>query len=726
MPKRSSNPESPAGLRRRAERQSTTPDPKSLATHTEADTRRLLHELEVHQIELTMQNAELRNARDDAEAMLVKYTDLYDFAPVGYFTLAADGTIRLVNLAGAKLVGVERSKLTGRSFGMLVSPEHRAAFRVFLKQIFAREDKQSADFELVAADHLPRFVNIEAVRSPNEVECSALVVDITARKQAEIASSRLAAIVQSSDDAIIGKDLNGIVTNWNKGAENFFGYSTEEMLGGSIMRLIPADRREEECHILGEIRRGNSVEHFETRRLTKDGRLIDVSVTASPIRDANGMVIGVSKVARDIGERKKAEEAMRRNEALFSALVNQAPVGVYVVDARFRLQEANPMAMPVFENVHPLIGRNFSEIMRSVWPRRVADQVVGHFQHTLATGEAYQSPRFIERRRDTGVKETYEWQIQRVTLPAGEHGVVCFFNNITERVRAEAARRRLDVLTATNLKLKQEIVRRQTVEEDLRATRQEESRLLKQSRLQQKQLRELSHRMIHVQEEERKRISRELHDVITQTLVGINVNLAGLAQATADDPSSLQQQLSHTRMLVEKAVNIVHRFALELRPTVLDDLGLIPALHAYMKAFMEETGIRVSLNAFAKIEQSTGTVRTILFRIAQEALTNVARHAKASRVEVTIESREGIVAMEISDNGQGFDTGRKPASRKNRRLGLIGMRERVEMIGGRFQVESAVGEPTTISVEIPIEKAAKKPASNKARGAMGLNNRGQR
>jgi PAS domain S-box-containing protein len=719
MPKRSSISDSPAALRRRAERQSTKPGPPSLAIHTEADTRRLLHELEVHQIELEMQNAELRIARHEAEAMLEKYTDLYDFAPVGYFTLAADGAIRLVNLAGATLVGVERSKLTGRSFGMLVSPEHRAAFRVFLKQIFAGEDKQSAEFELAAGDRLPRLVNIEARRSPNGLECGALVVDITARKQAEIASARLAAIVKSSDDAIIGKDLNGIVTNWNKGAMNVFGYTAEEMLGCSIMRLIPADRRDEERHILAEIRRGNGVEHFETLRLTKDGRLIDVSVTASPIRDANGVIIGVSKVVRDISERKKAQEAMRRNEALFSSLVSQAPVGVYVVDARFRLQEANPMAMPVFENVHPLIGRDFSEIMRSVWPRRVADQIIGHFQHTLATGEAYQSPPFVERRRDIGVRETYEWQIQRVTLPAGEHGVVCFFNNITERARAEAAQRRLDALTATNLKLKQEIVRRKAVEEDLRATRQEQSRLLKQSSLQQKQLRELSHRMLHVQEEERKRISRELHDVITQTLVGINVHLAALTQGAAADPASLHQQISRTHLLVEKAVEIVHRFALELRPTMLDDLGLIPALHAYMKGFMEETGIRVSLKAFAKIEQSTGTVRTILYRIVQEALTNVARHAKASRVEVTIEPRDGILAMEIRDNGQGFETGGKPGAKKTSRLGLIGMRERVEMIGGRFRVESAVGEPTTICVEIPAEKAARKPSSKKTGGATG-------
>ena len=114
-----------AALRRRAERDSRKQDAPPLP-HTEADARRLVHELEVHQIELEMQNVELRHARDDAEAMLEKYTDLYDFAPVGYFTLAADGVIRLVNLTGSIMVGVERSKLIGRSFGMLLVPRRIA------------------------------------------------------------------------------------------------------------------------------------------------------------------------------------------------------------------------------------------------------------------------------------------------------------------------------------------------------------------------------------------------------------------------------------------------------------------------------------------------------------------------------------------------------------------------------------------------------------------------
>lgn len=135
-----------------------------------------------------------------------------------------------------------------------------------------------------------------------------LGLDITERKQAEMASKRLAAIVESSDDAIVGKDLNGIVTSWNSGAERLFGYTAEEMIGTEISRLIPLERPDEEPAILGRLRRGEFIDHYETVRITKDGTRIDVSLTVSPIIDASGKVIGASKIARDITQKKRAEQ----------------------------------------------------------------------------------------------------------------------------------------------------------------------------------------------------------------------------------------------------------------------------------------------------------------------------------------------------------------------------------------------------------------------------------
>ena len=138
-----------------------------------------------------------------------------------------------------------------------------------------------------------------------------IATDITERKRMELASVQLAAIVKSSEDAIIGKNLDGLITSWNAGAEKIFGYSADEMVGHSILRLIPSERQEEEREILNQIRRGENVQHFETERLAKDGRLITVSVTSSPIKDSSGKIVGASKVARDITENKRAEQQLQ-------------------------------------------------------------------------------------------------------------------------------------------------------------------------------------------------------------------------------------------------------------------------------------------------------------------------------------------------------------------------------------------------------------------------------
>src|SRR6185369_966633 len=166
----------------------------------------------------------------------------------------------------------------------------------------------------------------------------------------------------------------------------------------------------------------------------------------------------------------------------------------------------------------------------------------------------------------------------------------------------QALRQRSAELTASNLRLKQEITQRKLAEEALTKSEQHYRELLAQSRHMQEQLRLLSRQLLLAQEEERKKISRELHDVIAQTLTSINVQLAALKSKAALNTKGLERSIAHTQQLVVNSVNIVHRFARELRPTVLDDLGLIPALHTFMKNFKAETGIRVSLSAFAGIK----------------------------------------------------------------------------------------------------------------------------
>jgi signal transduction histidine kinase len=255
-------------------------------------------------------------------------------------------------------------------------------------------------------------------------------------------------------------------------------------------------------------------------------------------------------------------------------------------------------------------------------------------------------------------------------------------------------------LAASNLELSLEITQRKAAEEALSKSERHYSQLLEKSDQLQEQLRLLSRQILSAQEEERKKISRELHDVIAQTLTGINVRLAALAREAATNTKSIDRNIARTQRLVEKSVNIVHQFARELRPAVLDDLGLIPALHSFMQHFTARTGVRTHLTACAAVEELDAARRTVLFRVAQESLTNVSRHAKASRVDVSIREVSGGICMKIIDDGKSFSVENVLYGKGRKRLGLLGMRERLEMVGGTFDIESAPGKGTTIRAEI--------------------------
>ena len=267
----------------------------------------------------------------------------------------------------------------------------------------------------------------------------------------------------------------------------------------------------------------------------------------------------------------------------------------------------------------------------------------------------------------------------------------------------ESLSERTAELLASNKSLKAEMVQRKKAEESLRLSEKNHGVLLREARQMQIRLRHLSHQVLSAQEAERKEISRELHDEIVQTLTGINVQLASLKIESGVSKKSFTRHISYTQRLVEKSVDIVHRFARDLRPTLLDDLGLIPALHAYMKSFTARTGLQVGFSTFAGIERLSNDKRTVLYRVAQAALVNIAEHAKASSVSVTIEELPEAVLMEIKDNGVSFNVAHVLDSRRNKRLGLIGMRERVEMVGGTFRVVSLPGVGTTVSAMLPFK-----------------------
>ena len=438
----------------RLREQTKSHHPGTAVTHPAGDDKRLFHELQVHQIELEMQNAELRQVRDELEASLENYTDLYDFAPVGYFTLTATGTIRQVNLTGAHLVQIDRSRLVGLVFGLLVAAGRRPAFNSFLKNVFAGQAGLSVDIDLQAKPgRPPQVVRLRAQLSPTGLDCRAAVVDITELKREEdkvrFSEIRYRRLFEAAHDGVLLLDpATRKITDANPFMTKLLGYPHAQLVGKELFEIGLLKDEAASRAMFERLKKNRQVRYENLPLESRGGRHQEVEVVAN-LYGENGQPVIQCNI-RDITVRKQAEDILRRNEAMFAALVQQAPMGVYVVDARFRLQQVNPTARPVFKNVRPLIGRDLAEIYPIVWPKHVAAQVVRRFRHTLKTGEPYQAPEFAERRQDTGVEEIYEWQIQRVTLPGGEYGVVCFFNNITERRQAESAQRRLRVVNARN------------------------------------------------------------------------------------------------------------------------------------------------------------------------------------------------------------------------------------------------------------------------------------
>ncbi len=241
--------------------------------------------------------------------------------------------------------------------------------------------------------------------------------------------------------AFIDHDLRFVRIN-DQFAE-MHGLSVAEHLGKTVAEIAPtleATLREVTARILAT---GQPVLDHEFTGATACAPGISRTWNESwyPVRDDRGEIIGFSAMVVDITERRQADAALRGNTALFYKIIEQAPGGVYVVDAQFRVAQMNAESLPFFASAQPLIGRDFDEALGIVWGPEIGPQIASIFRHTLATGERYVSPRFAEQRHDLGVEQAFEWEVQRITLPDGQLGVVCYFMDVTERERAEKARR---------------------------------------------------------------------------------------------------------------------------------------------------------------------------------------------------------------------------------------------------------------------------------------------
>ena len=255
-------------------------------------------------------------------------------------------------------------------------------------------------------------------------------------------------------------------------------------------------------------------------------------------------------------------------------------------------------------------------------------------------------------------------------------------------------------------KLKREIVRRRVTEEKLKKSehaRRDFIRLLKESKSKKKHALNFTRQLLLAQEKERKEISHRLHEKFAQALTGINLHLAALKTEVAISNQSLNKRITQTQRILNRSLKSVLRFAHHLHPRLLDDLGLIPALAAHTRDFMKRTGTPVHFKYVADVEKLNYVKRAVLYRVAQTVLKNIAQNAQASLVKLTLRMKHNSVEMQIEDNGKYFQFERALLAQKKDLLVLLGMRERVEMVGGKLVIESAKGTGANVLVEIPLQ-----------------------
>ncbi len=377
------------------------------------------------------------------------------------------------------------------------------------------------------------------------------------RLQADKAVGLLAAIVDSSDDAIVSKTLEGIITSWNIGAERLFGYTASEAVGQHISLIIPVNRRDEETVIIEQIKQGDRIEHFDTVRIRKDKTPFDVSLTISPVRDARGKIIGASKIARDITQRKRIERELRDSEERYRTLADALDTQV-----QFRTQE-------------------------------------------------------LERRNS--------------------------------------------------------------------------------------ELRVLSGRLMESQDQERRRIARELHDSAGQTLAALAMKLGQLAQDAKNNPAQAKD-IADAQSFLQHLSQEIRTTSYLLHPPLLDESGLSSALSWYAQGLKERSGLDVDLRIPDKFGRLPADMELVVFRIVQESLTNVHRHSGSKSASIQVARGVDKIIVEIRDQGAGMSPEKlAEIQSQGSGVGISGMRERLRHFSGELIVESN-GTGTRIVATLPTKE----------------------
>lgn len=473
--------------------------------------------------------------------------------------------------------------------------------------------------------------------------------DISDAQRAQEAQNRIVAIVESSDEVIISKDLSGIITTWNKAAERMFGYTANEAIGQHITLIIPLDRIAEENNILTRIGRGERIDQFETVRKTKDGTLIDIAVTISPIKDATGHVIGASKVGRDITLMKKSE----RVAALLAAIVDSSNDAIVSKDLHGTITTWNKAAERTFGyTAKEAIGQHITLIVPSDRLDEEAEILL-----RIQRGERIEHFETVRRRKDGALIDT-SITISPIKDAKGHIiGASKVARDITEHKRMD--------------------------------------RVLREA--------EFSGRLLQLQDEERRRFARELHDSTGQLLAAVSMNICAIAEEKARLSPELGRRVDENYSLIQQAMSEIRTISHLLHPPLLDEVGLRSALRDYVDGFAQRSNIRVSLQLPDDLERLPRDAELSLFRIVQECLTNIHRHSGSATAGISLSREPGEIKLQVTDHGRGISRQVRDniVMGKSSGVGFHGMRERVRQLGGTLDIQSNSNE-TFVLVVLPI------------------------
>lgn len=595
-----------------------------------------------------------------------KYRDLYDNAPDMYHTIDRNGIIVECNETGVKMLGYTKEEIIGKHITDFFTERSKKYFNEDFPKLKKYKKLLNLNREFIRKDG-STFLTILNVFSEYDKDgefsgTRAIARDITQLKQAEIAlkasEEKYRLHFEYANDVIVSMDTNGVIINISPSLEKILGYKPEELIGVSFQNagIITSGSLKDAVSDFLRVLAGETVFMSIYEFIAKDGVSVFGETSSAPLfRD--GKVVGVVSIARDITDRRKAEQALKDRENRLKSIFRSAPIGIGVVSSpdRIIMDVNDEMCKMLGYHKHELVGKN----ALIIYPSDKEYKRVG--------------------------REKYK-QIE-------EYGVGTIE---TQWKRKDG--RIIDVILSSSLIDHKDITKGVTFTAIDITERKHFEKELKRSHA---QLRALSVRLSEVEENEKRRLAQELHDQVGQNLTALGINLNTLPTLVSiGETDKIKDRVRDAQKLLDETTRSIRSVMADLRPSVLDDYGLLSAVRWYSQKFSERTRITVKIEGNELKSRLPHFFKTTLYRIFQEALTNIAKHARASKAKISLEETKTEIKLIISDNGKGFNPETVYKKKKQTMWGLLTMKERAEAIGGKFDVQSSPGKGTKIFVEL--------------------------